>query len=185
MGDGSSRALFQQAAMDHFTMAAQVTQPPNPTAWSHGGYQEESTALGTALSVEVTVPKTLAARIPGGGWAIPPTPSSPVAPPTPKPDPIEPIIDGPEFPQAMFSALRDEDPNFILPGLSDLPDNTVALLESTPQAIEAYLVGLNSALNQMLVWRGYPTDQRGTSFRQFWDVSGRVPRPLLTRIESN
>src|SRR5262249_41454007 len=26
-------------------------------------------------------------------------------------------------------------------------------------------------------WRGYPTDQRGTYFRQFWDVRGSVPPP--------
>ena len=33
------------------------------------------------------------------------------------------------------------------------------------------MVGLNSELGRELLWRGYPTDQRGTSFRQFWDAT--------------
>ena len=29
---------------------------------------------------------------------------------------------------------------------------------------------------RQLLWNGYPTDQRGSYFRQFWDVRGYVPR---------
>jgi hypothetical protein len=30
---------------------------------------------------------------------------------------------------------------------------------------------------RQLLWNDYPTDQRGSCFRQFWDVSGYVPQP--------
>jgi hypothetical protein len=33
------------------------------------------------------------------------------------------------------------------------------------------MVGLNHEFGRELLWREYPTDQRGSPFRQFWDVS--------------
>ena len=42
--------------------------------------------------------------------------------------------------------------------------------------IESYLVGLNHEFARELLWREYPTDQRGSVFRQFWDVSTYVDR---------
>ena len=35
-----------------------------------------------------------------------------------------------------------------------------------------------------LLWREYPTDQRGSSFRQFWDVRAVLPTPGETRTTS-
>ncbi|MEL6987045.1 MAG: hypothetical protein AAGK97_04370, partial [Bacteroidota bacterium] len=40
--------------------------------------------------------------------------------------------------------------------------------------IEAYLMGLNYEMGKELRWREYPTDLRGSYFRQFWDVNGLV-----------
>ena len=37
------------------------------------------------------------------------------------------------------------------------------------------MVGLNHEMARELLWREYPTDQRGSYFRQFWDVSGYLP----------
>jgi hypothetical protein len=39
------------------------------------------------------------------------------------------------------------------------------------------MVGLNHEMSAELLWREYPTDQRGTYFRQFWDLSALVPQP--------
>jgi Tachylectin len=86
-------------------------------------------------------------------------------------DPLEPILDGPEFPQPMYEALRDLSQDFLFPGLDQVPPNTVTLLETNPKFIESFLVGLNDEMSHELLWRGYPTDQRGTYFRQFWDTS--------------
>jgi hypothetical protein len=44
--------------------------------------------------------------------------------------------------------------------------------------IESFMVGLNHEMTRQLIWEDYPTfDQRGTYFRQFWDVSAYVPQP--------
>ena len=36
------------------------------------------------------------------------------------------------------------------------------------------MVGLNHEFARELLWREYPTDQRGSYFRQFWDVKGII-----------
>jgi hypothetical protein len=86
-------------------------------------------------------------------------------------DPLEPIMDAPNFPQPMYEALRDLSQDFLLPGLADVPANTVALLETNSPFVESFMVGLNAEMSSELLWRNYPTDQRGTYFRQFWDTS--------------
>jgi len=83
----------------------------------------------------------------------------------------------PEFPQPMYEPLRDYFQDALLPGIEQVPPNTISLLETNPRFIEAYMVGLNHEMGRELLWRGFPTDQRGTYFRQFWDVLGRVPVP--------
>jgi len=83
----------------------------------------------------------------------------------------------PEFPQPMYEPLRDYFEDSLLPGLEQVLPNTITLLETNPRFIEAYMVGLNHEMSRELLWRGFPTDQRGTCFRQFWDIRGRVPLP--------
>ena len=62
------------------------------------------------------------------------------------------------------------------------PDS-VTLLETNQRFIESYMVGLNHEFARELLWREYPTDQRGSYFRQFWDVRKKIaevpnsPRP--------
>jgi hypothetical protein len=86
-------------------------------------------------------------------------------------DPLDPIMDAPNFPQPMYEALRDLSQDFLLPGLDDVPPNTVALLETNSTFVGSFMVGLNAEMSSELLWRDYPTDQRGTYFRQFWDTS--------------
>jgi hypothetical protein len=82
----------------------------------------------------------------------------------------------------MYVALRDLSPEFMVPGIFRVPPNTVTLLDTNRAFIEAYMVGLNHEMARELLWRGYPTDQRGTYFAQFWDPSCRVP-PALTQAD--
>jgi len=77
----------------------------------------------------------------------------------------------------MYEPLRDYFSDMLLPGLENVPANSISLLETNPQFVEAYMIGLNHEFSRELLWRGFPTDRRGTYFRQFWDVSGRVPVP--------
>src|SRR5207249_3194901 len=43
--------------------------------------------------------------------------------------------------------------------------------ETNDQFVEALLVGLSDEMGRELLWRGYPTDARGTYFRRFWDAN--------------
>lgn len=102
--------------------------------------------------------------------------------PTPRSgDELEPIMDAPSFPQPMYAALRDIAQELLFPGLELVPPNTVQLLQTNAKFIEAFMVGLNAEFGRELLWRGYPTDQRGTYFRQFWDTGGEQ-RPDITPI---
>ena len=77
----------------------------------------------------------------------------------------------PEFPHAMYGPLRDLSTEHLLPGLEHVPPETLALVRTNQAAIEAYLVGLNHEMSRELLWRGYPTDQRGSYFRRFFDAT--------------
>jgi len=92
-------------------------------------------------------------------------------------DPIEPIMAAPSFPQPMYKPLRDLSQEYVLPGVGSIPADSVGLLSPDQAFIEAYMVGLNVEMGRQLLWNGYPTDQRGSYFRQFWDVSCYVPGP--------
>ncbi len=94
------------------------------------------------------------------------------------PDPIEPVMAHPEFAQPMYKPLAERSPDWILPGLSDVPANSVALAVTNPAFIESYMVGLNHEMARELLWREFPTDQRGSYFRQFWDPAGLVTTPV-------
>ena len=77
----------------------------------------------------------------------------------------------PEFPHPMYEAVRELMPELLVAGAGDLPDNTVTLLETNPQFIEAFMVGLNHEMARELLWRGFPTDLRGSYFRHFWGTT--------------
>ncbi|MGF6877242.1 hypothetical protein [Paraburkholderia sp. MM5477-R1] len=89
-------------------------------------------------------------------------------------DLLEPIMAAPEFPQAMYKPLSEQ---YLLPGVELVPPDTMGLLEADHGFIESYMVGLNHEMSRQLLWNGYPTDQRGSYFRQFWDVRAYVPTP--------
>ena len=87
------------------------------------------------------------------------------------------VLAAPDFPTPMYKALADRSQDWLLPGLEHIPQNTIALVESNARFIEAFMVGLNHEMSRELLWRGYPTDQRGTYFRQFWDPRCHFPQP--------
>ncbi|MEW6734622.1 MAG: hypothetical protein AB1489_25080, partial [Acidobacteriota bacterium] len=99
-------------------------------------------------------------------------------------DPLEPVMAHPEFPQPMYEPLRELAKDLFLPGLDKVPPNTISLVEANTRFIEAYMIGLNYEMGRELLWREYPTDQRGTYFRQFWDVSGTLSSSTALQRES-
>ncbi|MEP6733163.1 MAG: hypothetical protein ABJE10_21145 [bacterium] len=95
----------------------------------------------------------------------------------PTADPVEPIMAAPNFPQPMFAPLAAISQDFMLPGLDQVPPNTVTTVLTNQRFIEAYMAGLNHEMARELQWNEYPTDMRGTYFRQFWDPAGSAGDP--------
>jgi hypothetical protein len=126
-------------------------------------------ALRTTVLQGLDPAKTVPARIGaivdviGGPWFAP--------------DPIEPIMAAPSFPQPMYAPLRDLNQDYLLPGVELIPPDSLGAVVANHEFIEAYMVGLNHEMARQLLWNGYPTDQRGSYFRQFWDVAGYSAQP--------
>jgi hypothetical protein len=86
-----------------------------------------------------------------------------------------PVMAYPVFDVPMYKPLADLSSELFLPNINLIPPNSMTLLETNQRFIEAYMVGLNHEMARELLWREYPTDQRGSYFRQFWDVSLMLP----------
>jgi hypothetical protein len=82
--------------------------------------------------------------------------------------PSHPIMAAPTFPGPTLERLRAVDPAWVLGGLDELPPNSICLMEPNPRFVEAFLVGANHEMARELLWRGFPTDLRGTCFSRFW-----------------
>ena len=102
-----------------------------------------------------------------------------------KKDLLDPIVAYPEFIRPMFEPLRELSRDILLPGVEEIPSDTISLLETNSFFINSYMVGLNHEMARELLWREYPTDQRGSYFRQFWDVSVAVQRERLEHFHSH
>ena len=68
----------------------------------------------------------------------------------------------PEIDTPMYRPLVDISAELFLPNLELIEPDSITLLETNQRFIEAYLVGLNHEFARELLWREYPTDQRGT-----------------------
>ena len=77
----------------------------------------------------------------------------------------------PEFDLPMYKPLLKLSKEYFLPNINFVEQNSISLLETNQRFIESYMVGLNHEFARELLWREYPTDQRGSYFRQFWDVT--------------
>lgn len=86
-------------------------------------------------------------------------------------DPEGEIMVYPEIDIPMYKPLADLSSELFLPNLQLIENNSITLLETNQKFIEAYMVGVNHEFSRELLWREYPTDQRGSCFRQFWDAS--------------
>jgi hypothetical protein len=157
--NGRTAAAFRAAANDlHSHLLQKVFPPPKPAALAAMNLAE----IGASLLKSINPETTIKARVDA---------SLVLASDTKKTDdPLEPIMDEPKFPQPMYEALRDLSQDFLFPGLEHVPPNTVALLQPNPKFVESFLVGLSTEMGRELLWRNYPTDQRGTYFQQFWDT---------------
>lgn len=152
-------AAFKQAASALMAQLAVAARPG--VSWTPANLDGIHTALATGLHPRQTVEQPIAARLTGV-----------VAGPR-RTDLLEPVMAAPAFPQPMYEPLGAQSLAWLIPGLDRVPPDTVATLTTNWPFVEAFLVGLNHEMARKLLWNGYPTDQRGTYFRRFWDIRSR------------
>jgi hypothetical protein len=92
---------------------------------------------------------------------------------------IAPIMAYPDIKDPMYKPLTDISKEYFVPNLKLIAPNTITLMINNMPFIESYMVGLNHQMAKVLLWNEYPTDQMGTYFRQFWDISRYVDKDHL------
>ena len=145
------RAAYAAAAT-RFIRSGMATAAPVPGALDLAGAQA---AVLAGLAPASTIAKLAEARVPAIAGLT-------------RPDPVAPVLAGPVFSEAAYTALAAASHDAFVPGLDTTPADSVTLMQTNPTFVAAYLAGLNSALGLELMWRGYPTDERGTYWYSFW-----------------
>lgn len=74
----------------------------------------------------------------------------------------------PKLDEPLYRRLVDMDKSAFMPGVEEIPNDTILLVKTNPKFIESFLVGSNHEMGRELLWRGFPTDCRGTPFQKFW-----------------
>lgn len=122
------------------------------------------TGLIEAIRPSLTIPARMRSRIKGPpGWQ--------------PADPLEPIMAAPRIDTPVVRDLVALAPDLLLPGIADLPNDAVSAVSTNRRFIEALMVGINHEMARELLWRGYPTDQRGTCMHRFWDKTASLAGP--------
>jgi hypothetical protein len=87
---------------------------------------------------------------------------------------LDPVLAAPKINLPIYKELAGISTEWLMPGLNTIPDNSISLLGMNQDYIEAFMLGANYEMARELVWRGYPTDQRGTYFSFFWGYSSSL-----------
>ena len=88
------------------------------------------------------------------------------------------VMAWPKLPEALYSLLAEYDQNAFMPGVDGIPQDLVMLVRVNQYFIDSFMAGANVAMNGELLWRGFPTDLRGTPFQRFWGRVKLGPPPL-------
>ena len=149
--------LFREACVD---LAAELVAPPRPgPVLVEADLEGLAKTLMTQMDPRQTIPAAITHRLAIADWVT-----------WKFDDPLEPVMAAPEFDMPMYEPLRDYGQGWLMPGIGRIPPDTVTLVVSNQRFIEAYMAGLSHEMARELLYHEYPTDQRGTYFRQFWDV---------------
>jgi hypothetical protein len=177
--DSAEAARFKQALHDVYatfnTALAAGFVPPRPAADLDGvraatmdGIQPDFTVPRRAFGA-VTLPERLSRSNGGELRAVDAVQAAD--------DPLAEVMAYPVIDLPMYRPLLDLSPDWFLPNLTLVPHDSVTLLDTNRRLVESYLVGLNHEMAREMLWREFPTDQRGSVFRQFWDVRAVLPEP--------
>ena len=78
------------------------------------------------------------------------------------------VMAWPKLLEPMYQALARHDKQAFMPGVDGIPEDTIMLVKVNQFFIDSFMVGANHEMNRELLWRGFPTDLRGTPFQRFW-----------------
>lgn len=152
------------------TISIQITEP--------SAVENKLEAIGSDLRKGIDPKQTIAnplnrrvSKIRQWAQAIRPDRGAFTAAVMPPEDDLSPILWYPEFHTPLYRYLRDKSQHLLLPGIENVPNNSVALLYTNPRFIQSFMVGVNHEFAAELRWREFPTDLQGTYFRKFWDTT--------------
>jgi hypothetical protein len=130
-------------------------------AVSHAARRDAMISFGGAAA------GSLASRqLVSGGWLLPPL--------------VDRVMAFPRFPRGAYEMLASYDRNRFCPGIDQVPPDSITLLKTNQRFVAAFLAGLNQETERELIWRRFPTDQRGTPFQHFWTrLDGRDDIPPM------
>jgi hypothetical protein len=179
--DSFQATVFRKAAADHLARVkperGAVLPPPQPHVSPAPTMTDVQGALtaGTQPTQTVTaVAHTVITRNNEGNVI------QPLAATGGDDSSLDQVMAAPAFPHAMSESLRDLSQDLILPGIDTVPADTVLGLETNRRFVESFMLGLNVEMGRELLWRGYPTDQRGTYFANFWSDARSDIKPVST-----
>jgi hypothetical protein len=156
--DSPTAANFKNALRDSFsllTATRTVSARPAPIALN---ITSLVSTMVQAVDPLVTIPKRAMSMISIPSWIV-----QQIG------DQFGEVMAYPKIDLPMYGPLKDISAELLLPNINLIPPNSITLIETNQKFIEAYMVGLNHDFARKLLWREYPTDQRGSYFRQFWD----------------
>ena len=98
-------------------------------------------------------------------------------------EPLVPVELTPELPLPAWQFLRDEAPEWLLPGTGKIDADSVIALKTNPAFVDAFLLGLNAQIVAELRFRNYPLIPGWTPVRTFWNranaASGAVEDDIV------
>jgi hypothetical protein len=176
--DSPEAIRFKQALTEMyaaFNSAIDVGDVPPRTGTALDALAE---ATMDGLHPDVTVPRRALGgiRLPDR-FLLPPVIGAVGVQAATAPDDLAEVMAYPVIDLPMFRSLADMSAELFCPNVNLVLANSITLLETNPRFIESYLAGLNHEMARELLWREYPTDQRGSVFRQFWDVRSVLSLP--------
>lgn len=158
-----------QAVMNNYSNVYNTSNwaalPPLPNAMGNTLQQD----LKNGIAPGTTYPNAFSASVNGNPLYTPLTP-----------DTIKPAMTAPSFFISMYKSVQELGLDYFIPNLNLIPQNSITILQSNQQFIESFLAGANYEMARELLWREYPTDQRGTYFRHFWESQDSVRPANMT-----
>lgn len=157
--DSATAVRFKKALVDSFNLIAagnKAAQRPAPVALDVNAV---STAMIRAIDPKATIFRRGLSSISLPSWIIDQTGVE-----------FNEVMAYPKIDLPMYKPLKEASVERLLPNINKIASNSITLMETNQRFVEAYMVGLNHEFARKLLWREYPTDQRGSYFRQFWET---------------